>query len=225
MQKSTYSIILSDRVVDEIDRLAYRKGTSRSGLINEILAEYVSLTTPEKRISNTFDEIAALLYPGEVFREQAPPTASIMSMRAALAYKYNPTVRYTVELFRDPSRVPGGAQGVIRVSVRTTSAALMAELHRFYRLWAGVERRFGYPGEMTVEDGVLRRPILPRMSPVAAGHTAPGGDTRTGASLAAYISLLDAAMKLCLREPEDAAAMEGMSEMYMAYLNDQSGVV
>ena len=49
MKKSTYSVVLSDRVVAEIDRLAYRKGTNRSSMINEILAGYVSMTTPEQR--------------------------------------------------------------------------------------------------------------------------------------------------------------------------------
>ena len=90
MKKSTYSVVLSDRVVAEIDRLAYRKGTNRSSMINEILAGYVSMTTPEQRISRIFSDMAAVLYPGEVFRELAPPTPSVMSMRAALAYKYNP---------------------------------------------------------------------------------------------------------------------------------------
>ena len=127
MKKSTYSVVLSDRVVAEIDRLAYRKGTNRSSMINEILAGYVSMTTPEQRISRIFSDMAAVLYPGEVFRELAPPTPSVMSMRAALAYKYNPTVRYTVELFRDPGATHGGAQGIIRVSVRTTSVALLTE--------------------------------------------------------------------------------------------------
>ena len=125
MKKSTYSVVLSDRVVAEIDRLAYRKGTNRSSMINEILAGYVSMTTPEQRISRIFSDMAAVLYPGEVFRELAPPTPSVMSMRAALAYKYNPTVRYTVELFRDPGATHGGAQGIIRVSVRTTSVPVM----------------------------------------------------------------------------------------------------
>ena len=113
MKKSTYSVVLSDRVVAEIDRLAYRKGTNRSSMINEILAGYVSMTTPEQRISRIFSDMAAVLYPGEVFRELAPPTPSVMSMRAALAYKYNPTVRYTVELFRDPGATHGGAQGLL----------------------------------------------------------------------------------------------------------------
>ena len=164
------------------------------------------MTTPEQRISRIFSDMAAVLYPGEVFRELAPPTPSVMSMRAALAYKYNPTVRYTVELFRDPGATHGGAQGIIRVSVRTTSVALLTELRRFYRLWAETERQYGFPGESTVEDDVFRRPILHRTSPAARDTHTSGGEERAGAMLAAYVSLMNSGMKLCFREPDDRAA-------------------
>ena len=49
MSKSVYSLVLSDDVVAQIDCAAYALGTSRSNLINQVLAEYVSLITPEKR--------------------------------------------------------------------------------------------------------------------------------------------------------------------------------
>lgn len=233
MKKSTYCLVLADRVVDEVDRLAYRRGISRSALINEILAESLSLTTPEKRNSSIFEEIAALLYPGEIFRELAPPTRSVMSMRSALTYKYNPTVRYTVELLRDPSLFPGGEQGVLRVSVRSTSQALLTELHRFYRLWAGVERRFGFPADLSVEEHTLCRPIIPRPSPLfdgrvsslPTGHTISEREGHAGASLAAFISLMDTGMKLCLREPEDDAALAGMSDLYADYVRSNREVV
>lgn len=228
MKKSTYSVVLSDRVVDEVDRLAYRKGTNRSNMINEILAEYVSVTTPEKHISRIFEDMAALLYPGDVFRELAPPTTSVMSMRSALTYKYNPTVRYSVELFRDPAASPDGAQGVIRVSVRTTSEALLSELRRFYRLWAETERSHGYPGRFTVEDDVLRRPILHRISP-AAHSASPSGHTEESASpgsvLAAFVSLMDRSMKQCFREPDDQVAASAMGTLYDRYLAENREVV
>lgn len=47
MKKNMYSLMLAEKVVQAIDRLASEKGTNRSNLINQILAEYVSLTTPE----------------------------------------------------------------------------------------------------------------------------------------------------------------------------------
>ena len=42
MNKSVYSLVLTDDVVAEIDRIAYENGTSRSNTVNQILAEYVS---------------------------------------------------------------------------------------------------------------------------------------------------------------------------------------
>ena len=39
MGKSVYSLVLMDEVVDAIDQMAYRNNTSRSNLINQILAE------------------------------------------------------------------------------------------------------------------------------------------------------------------------------------------
>ena len=51
MKKTLYSLTLSDEVVREIDLLAHRRGMSRSGLINEILAEYVQVMTPQRWVS------------------------------------------------------------------------------------------------------------------------------------------------------------------------------
>lgn len=48
VNKSVYSLVLADDVVEAIDRLAYSMNTSRSNLINQILAERVQLLTPEK---------------------------------------------------------------------------------------------------------------------------------------------------------------------------------
>ena len=50
MNRSVYSLVLSDDVVEAVDRLAYQQNTSRSALINQILAEAVSFVTPEMRM-------------------------------------------------------------------------------------------------------------------------------------------------------------------------------
>ena len=52
MKKNVYSLVLSEDVVHEIDKLAYQRGTNRSNMVNQILAEYASLITPEKRMSH-----------------------------------------------------------------------------------------------------------------------------------------------------------------------------
>ena len=42
MKKSVYSLVLSDDVVEAVDRAAYQNGLSRSAMVNQILADYVS---------------------------------------------------------------------------------------------------------------------------------------------------------------------------------------
>ena len=42
LKKTLYSLMLNEEVVREVDALAHRLGTSRSNLINQILAEYVN---------------------------------------------------------------------------------------------------------------------------------------------------------------------------------------
>ena len=45
MNKRVYSIVLSDDVVAAVDRMAYSMNTSRSNLINQILAQHCSYVT------------------------------------------------------------------------------------------------------------------------------------------------------------------------------------
>ena len=57
MKKTVYSLVLSEDVIREVDKLAYQSGTNRSNMVNQILAEYVSLITPEKRMSHLLAEV------------------------------------------------------------------------------------------------------------------------------------------------------------------------
>ena len=59
--KNVYSIVLSSDIVEKIDLLAYENGTNRSNMINQILAEYVSYTTPEKRFREIFQHMQDIL--------------------------------------------------------------------------------------------------------------------------------------------------------------------
>ena len=96
MNKSVYSIVLSDDVVAEIDRLAYREGTSRSNMINQILAQYVSYTTPEKRLSDIFSKAVELVDSMDQLQVMLQPSDTHLALKSALRYKYNPTVKYSV---------------------------------------------------------------------------------------------------------------------------------
>ena len=138
MKKNMYSLILAEDVVNAIDKLAEEENTNRSNLINEILAEYVSVTTPEKRINDIFHGIEDLfrqLTGQQVYYQQHDNTLSIKS---ALEYRYRPTIRYEVELYR----AQGGTVGELKVNFRTQSPQLLNRLTEFFALWTTLEELY-----------------------------------------------------------------------------------
>lgn len=135
MQKSLYSLILMDDVVEKIDALAQSQNTNRSNLINQILAEYVSLVTPEKRINNIFNYIDSLLG-DNTFNSFIEPHERTMSVKSSLDYKYRPTIKYEVELYRTSEK----ALGELKIVFRTQSAELLYRLSDFFRLWTRMEQ-------------------------------------------------------------------------------------
>ena len=129
MNKSVYSLVLSDEVIAAVDRAAYRAGMSRSAFINGVLAEAVSYTTPEKRMSEIFSEIEQLMN-GDIFRIMPRPSDSALAIRSALQYKYKPVIRYGIELYRSFDN----SIGKLKVSLRTQSESLIGEFERFTEL-------------------------------------------------------------------------------------------
>lgn len=129
MGKSVYSLVLMDEVVDAIDQMAYRNNTSRSNLINQILAEHVSLATPEKRMKDVFTSLEQFM--DEQFQIQFMPSDSMLSIRSPLRYKYKPTIRYSVELYRNP----GPYAGRLKVQFRTQNLQLIRLLQSFFEFW------------------------------------------------------------------------------------------
>ena len=88
MKKTLYSLMLNEEVVREIDALAHQLGTNRSALINQILADYTSVLTPERRIENIFRAMEELVAPA---RELVPffvPNAPTMTLKSSLQWKH-----------------------------------------------------------------------------------------------------------------------------------------
>jgi len=210
MKKSVYSLVLSDSVVAAVDRAAYQNGLSRSAMINRILAEAVSYTTPEQRMQEIFTQAERLLS-GEVFQSLVQPSDSMMSLRSALAYKYNPNVRYSVELY--PNR-PG--EGELRVSLRSRNSTLILYLGQFFRLWARIEQAYVGGSDCAIEDGrYLRRLRLPTHLP----------EGEQGAVLAGYIRAMERGLGIFfsqLEDPRQAAA--GVERAYQDYLKQYPAI-
>ena len=133
--------MLNEEVVREIDALAHQLGTNRSALINQILAEYVNYTTPERRINDVLSAIDQLMRPTRDLVPFFVPNASSLSLKSSLEYKYRPTVKYEVELYR------GGEESIGSLSVvfRTQSEELLSAMeHAANGEFAeDVERIFG----------------------------------------------------------------------------------
>jgi len=218
MDKAVYSLVLSEGVVAKVDKLAYSMGTSRSNLINQILAEYVSYETPEMRMREVLEYVGQLLGGRDSFQITQGQSAGMLSARSALAFKYNPTVKYSVELTR------GGFPelGELRVSLRTQNSALLLYMMQFYKLWMRVEARYMADSESSAEDGRFTRRLRLREDAVK-GELA---NKTLGELISAYISAFDSALKAYfynLNDPEKAAAET--ENAYRLYFRESGGAL
>lgn len=208
MKKTLYSLMLNEEVVREVDALAHRYGTNRSNLINEILAEYVHYTTPERRINDILSAIEQLMKPSRDLVPFFAPNTFSMSLKSSLEYKYRPTVRYEVELFRGEKDM----LGELSVVFRTQSAALISAMTEFFILWKRIEDAHlapftGVRMSYAVGDGKFVRSIgLPEHS-VSADELA--------AAISEYIKLFDRLMKAYLSGRLDAHEIEAAYYSHM----------
>lgn len=210
MPKSVYSIVLMDDVVAAVDRLAYASATSRSNMMNRILAEYLSMDTPEQRMQEIFSAISAVLDQGSVFQPLLSAGDAMFSLRSALQYKYNPSVKYAVELYPQADET----FGELRVSLRTQNPSLLVYLAQFYRLWVKLEGAC-LNGPARVSEIASGRYTRRLCTPVDAQGTAD-----LGGAIAGYVSLFDACLKAFfdgLDSPDEAISTVG--QIYRQNIN------
>ena len=208
MSRSVYSLVLSDDVIRAVDRAAYAMNTSRSNLINQILAEYVSYTTPEKRMKDIFDSLTAMLGVNDPFLIQSRGSDALLNIRSPLQVKYNPTIKYTVELFRDrESNV-----GELRIMTRTQSSALLDQLEEFFLLFCAIESAYSLiPPKYEIGRGkFIRKFILKDQSM---------NSDEIGAAIGHYIQCVDRVLKAYLNVPSHQR-QEAVEEMYRRYLSE-----
>ena len=188
MGKSVYSLVLDDGLVACVDRLAYEKMTNRSVMINQILAAHFSYETPEQRTRRIFSH----------------PSETLLALRSSLVFKYNPTVRYSVELFRNR----GDLLGELRVSMRTQNLSLLSHLQCFAELWIRAEAKLiGKVGYRT-QHGKFTRALRGSFN-----------DPLIGEKIGAYIGAFDQALKCYFADPahpeEVIGRIEGILRQYL----------
>lgn len=201
MKKNLYSLMLSEEVIREVDALAHRMGTNRSALINQILAEYVNYTTPERRINDILSAVEQLMQPSRELVPFFAPNSYSMSLKSSLEFKYRPTVKYEVELYKGG----GDSIGTLSVLFRTQSQPLITGMTEFFRLWKSIEDAHLYPVtgariEYALYDGKFVRALA-----------APDRDCTSeqlASAISEYITLFDKLMKGWLGGRMDAHDVE-----------------
>lgn len=211
MKKSAYSIVLSDEVVEAIDAMAYSMNTSRSNLINQILAEKVSLMTPEKRMKDIFDRIEQLV--DKHFQLLDQPSDAMMSIKSPLKFKYKPTIKYSVELFRNFE----GCVGKLKISFRTQSSRLIDCINQFFDFWQRLENKYlselfknGVPWDINYVN-FTREFYSPRNLTLS--------DEEIANAIGAYINMIDQCIKIFFDNLDNPDAQAEKIEMtYREYL-------
>ncbi len=202
MKKTLYSLMLSDDVVRAVDALAHRMNTNRSALVNQILAEYVDMVTPERRVQDIFRQISEILDTDGALVPFITPNATTMSLKSSLQYRYRPTVKYSVELYRDRQE----ALGELSVVFRTQSQELLDAMGQFFRLWKQVEDELiapyiSRPVDYALYAGKFTRTIaLPGRRDYSTADVA--------GAISAYVRLFDRLMKGYLAGELDSRAVE-----------------
>lgn len=201
MKKTLYSLMLSEEVVREVDALAHRMGTNRSALINQILAEYVNYTTPERRINDILSAIEQLMQPSRELVPFFAPNSYSMSLKSSLEFKYRPTVKYEVELYKGG----GDSIGALSVLFRTQSQPLISGMTDFFRLWKRIEDAHLYPLtgariEYALFDGKFVRSLAMPDTDCSSEQLA--------SAISEYITLFDKLMKGWLGGRLDAHDVE-----------------
>lgn len=137
MRKTVYSLVLTPEIIEAVDRLAYAQGTSRSNLIDCILADAVGYVTPQQHMQQMFDTLMRAV--GGDFQPQERSGGEWLVLRRQLRYRYKPTIRYRVELFREDDE----CYAILQASFRTRSEELLREVNEFFRLYTMNELAYG----------------------------------------------------------------------------------
>lgn len=218
MGKSVYSIVLTDEVVEAVDAMAYRMNTSRSNLINQILAERVSFTTPEMRMREIFSLMEQML--DSRFLPAPQASESVMAVKTPLKFKYKPTVKYSVELFRNFSECVGR----LKVTLRTQSEELIRLTEQFFRFWSELEQK--YLGKFFANGfpcGISPKCYTRDFYEVGGQRSERLGDKEIAQAISEYIRIFNKAITQYFDSVDDIEKAQRIcEETYRGYL--QNGV-
>lgn len=210
--------MLGEEIIRAVDKLAEENNTNRSNMINQILAEHLSLTTPEKHVRSIFEEIDRIIGRNQDYNLYFEPNDMTISIKSSLKYHYRPTIRYEVEMYR----IPEQTIGQLKIIFRTTSSDLLLELTRFFKIWMQLENIYishfftRDAIEYGMESGKFRRTF-------ALPHDSVYSETQIGEAISNYISAFDDILKdyLC----GNFGSTQEIEHRYLQYLNSGALII
>lgn len=200
MGKNLYSLMLSQEVVNAVDVAAHRMGTSRSALIDSILANHLGVSTPEILARNIFQAMEDLVRPSQNLVALLAPNNSSLAVKSSLNYKYRPSIKYEIAI--DCAAM----NGQLCVAMRTQSKTLIYQLSVFFKLWNLLEQTYcapylGHEIESFYIDGkYIRKIYFDNLTNLSADEIA--------AIFSDYISFLDLRLRAFLEERENIKEIE-----------------
>jgi len=202
MKKSVYSIVLMDDVIKAVDEKAYRLGTSRSNLINQILAEHLSCITPEMRMKDIFDSAENLINNSLLIQQRNSPT--FMTVKTGIQYRYRPTISYRIELDRSPDIF----FGTVKVGIRTQNTKLSFLFKSFFQYFAKFEKNILSEKGCNDYCYSLDLTTFARKLIYSKNMT----DQQLGEAVGMYIKHLDRCIKFFFSSPETFSELSGEIE-------------
>jgi len=221
MEKSVYSLVLMDEVVKAIDQMAHQQNTSRSNLINQILAEEVMLTTPEMRMRDIFERMIEAMEEVASFQVKLQPSDSCISIRSVMEYKYNPTIRYFIELYRNDQT----AIGQLKVTSRTKSRELQKYLYDFFSYFSKLEQIYMaryFPNRPTPYFSIEGEGRFIRELILTEGDGVGISNDDMALAMGDYIKMLDQSLAIYLTHLKDLEVGRSKIERnYVEFLNSK----
>ena len=218
LKKSVYSLVLIDELVDAIDKEAHELNTNRSNLINQILAEHFSVVTPEQKLKEIFNIVEDRIKEARELKVKSQLSDSTMAVQSALRYKYNPTIRYGIELYKNANDVVGE----LKVSFRTQNK----NITNFFIIWSNMEKKYiekYFPDKqilLQIKDGKLIRKFI--VPPQEKDRT----NEQIGRAITRYIESLDKIIKIYFKNIDDfEIATRCMEQEYVNYLNNEPIII
>lgn len=211
MKKNMYSLMLSKTLIEEIDKLAYKQNTNRSNLINQILAQHLSLSTPEMHIKEIFNALSIIMANSDTFLVQNMNSGSILCIKSVLAYKYRPTIKYSIELYKHNN----GYFGALKIQFRTQSELLLDTLASFFEIWIKLELRNVQP---SLSVKILYKTDIGRFERSFIMPEKNIDNDTLSTAISSYINMFDNVLKKYIQNPN--ITFYDIENYYLEFLND-----